>query len=149
MDPLSITVAVGSLLGACTAVTRTVNDLRGKYSRSDTTFSALSAECNIISSTLSQVGRIARSDFTNFSERLEADGAELQRAFQDATDCCDVTLVALGDTLQKCSRQSSQGSLSWKSKARLLFSEQELRERLQTLRSLNTAMSALLSAIQA
>ena len=149
MDPLSIAAGVTSLLGACAAVTRSLNDLRGKYSRSDSTFTAISTECTIISSTLSHVARIAKHDFSNFSDRLAADGAELHGAFQEAIDCCDVTLVALSDTLNKCGRQGSQGLLSWKGKARLLWSEQELRDRLQTLRSLNVAMSALLSAIQA
>ena len=149
MDPLSIAASVTGLLGACAAVTKSLNDVRGKYSRADSTFTAISTECTIISSTLSQVARIAKTDFANFSQRLSTDGAELRQGFQEAIDCCDVTLVALSDTLQKCGKHTSQGLLSWKSKARLLFSEQELRDRLQTLRSLNMAMGALLSAVQA
>ncbi|WPH04577.1 Hypothetical protein R9X50_00746900 [Acrodontium crateriforme] len=149
MDPLSIAVGVSSLLGACAAVTRALQEAKGKYARSENTILAVLVECNIISSTLAQVRQILQSKSTPFTELWASDDVQLHQTFHSAMESCDVTLVALSDLLQKCNQQNSGGGLSWKGKTKLFFSDQEMHERLETLRSLNVAMAALLSAIQA
>ena len=106
--------------------------MRGKSSRADGTISAISAECAIITTTLKQLGRIVKDDATSVSDRLRPDDAVgLQRDLNQAFECCDVTLVALSNTLQKCSSKGIGGSLSWKSKAKFMFNDSELRDRLR------------------
>jgi hypothetical protein len=143
MDPLTIAVSVGSLLAATTTVLRAVNDLRGHYSRGEDTVTAISAECTIIASTLTQIKNLADREPGALKARLE------KVDLQNALDCCDVTIVALGDVLRKCMPKSSKSFSAFKGKANFFFNESELKDRLQTLRGLNQAMSGLITAFQA
>ncbi|OQO14954.1 hypothetical protein B0A48_00336 [Cryoendolithus antarcticus] len=160
MDPLSISVAILSLIGATGKVATTINDIAGKSSRAPSTVTAISAECGIITRTLRHVEHIARTEPSALTFRLAGDGAatsgdpsqdegeeespSLDATMYSALESCDLTIVALSATLQKC-----KGSSSLSRKTKFLLNETELQDRLQSLRGLNQAMTGLLAAVQA
>ena len=152
MDPLTIAVSVSSLLIATARVSSTIHDIAGKASRASTTLTAISAECSIVSSTLSQVENLVKSDPNAINSKLSESVSpnpevpSLEDNLRNALTSCDVTIVALSDTLEKCTAKSGRSFLG---KAKFLWNEQELQERLQTLRGLNQALTGLLAAIQA
>jgi hypothetical protein len=127
MDPLSILGTVTALVGACAAVSKSLNDMRSKYARAEITISAISTECTIMSAALSQVGQIIERDPAGFTSRLHTnDGlvtVPLDLALQGALDSCSVTMAVLNATVQKCSTKNAGGLLSWKSKARYIWKE--------------------------
>ncbi|KAM3414354.1 hypothetical protein BST61_g10999 [Cercospora zeina] len=141
------------LVSSSTArVSNSIHDLAGKANRANTTFNAISAECAIISSTLGQVEHLVKADPTSFTSKLtdaahnDAGVPSLGDNLRHALESCDVTIVALADTVDKCAAKSGRTLLG---KAKFLWNESELAERLQTLRVLNQALTGLLSAIQA
>ena len=152
MDPFSVFVSATGLLGACAGIAKTLNDCRGKYSRADSTVISIAAECTIVSATLSRIGQIAKEDPAGLASRLKTNNSlednQLDANLQGALECCDLTLTALGDTLQKCSVKRPGDLLTWKGKVKYLWNEQELQDRLQMLRHLSQAMAGLLAAIQ-
>ncbi|CAK1367200.1 unnamed protein product [Cercospora beticola] len=152
MDPLSIAVAVSSLAIATARVSNSIHDIAGKANRANTTLTAISAECAIISSTLGQVEHLVKADPTAFSSKLtdaahnDAGVPSLGDNLRNALESCDVTIVALSDTVDRCASKTGRTLLG---KAKFLWNEAELTERLQTLRGLNQALTGLLSATQA
>lgn len=149
MDPLSVAVSVASLLGASAGVIKTISDLKSKYSRAHSTLSAVSVECAVITATLAQFECAVKGDLSGSSRCKALRDLGLAQAIRDAFECCDVTLVALADTLRRYGVGATGRGLSWGSKVRSMFKDQELQDRLQTLRSLNQAMTALFTVMQA
>lgn len=153
MDPLSIAATVLALSGTCVKVSKSLNDMRSKYGRAEVTITAISAECTIMSASLSNVNLLIKRDPESFASMVNArDGEEaipLSLAFESAIDSCNVTMSALQDTLKRCRAKTSVGLLSWKSKAKYLWREEDMKDMLSTLRSLQQSLNFLLTAIQA
>lgn len=153
MDPISTVASLTALVGACATVSKTLNDLRSKYNRAAVTITAISAECIIMSSTFAQLEQLIQDDPQSFNTRLlETPGIgamPLSEAFQSAIDCSAMTMVLLQEVLSKCNAKTSGGVLPWRSKARYIWSEADMRDKLETVRNLRGTIGTFVVVTQA
>ena len=135
MDPLSTVATVSALVGTCATVSKALNDLRSKYSRAGLTISAISTECTIMSTTLSQVGHLIQRDPESFNSKMGtsvgAESVPLDLALQSAIESSTLVMAMMQETLRKCNGKSSGGLLSFRSKARYLWSEADMKDTLE------------------
>lgn len=152
MDPLTILGTVAGLTRTCVGVAQSLNNVRIKYVQASTTLSAVSAECTILSTALCQLGQIIQRDPAGFALRLGADDGQqavpLDTALQSALEGCALTLTALDATVKKYDAKRTSGLLPWKSKAKYIWNEDEIKDLLQTVRGLHQALGFLLTVLQ-
>jgi hypothetical protein len=116
MDPLTIIGTTTGLVVTCVKVANTLNDLRGRYSRSGLTISAISTECTVISAALSQLGRIAQDDPDRLSTRLSVSNGQLAHPLELALDSCTMTMDLLDEEIKKIMASEKGPLLSWRGK---------------------------------
>lgn len=153
MDPLSAVSSVFALVATCSKVSQGLNDICSSYSRANVTISAISTECTIISSTLSQVGQLIQRDPTKFANKSNADVGPgvvpLDVALRNAIDSSDMAMTVLQGTIKKFQTKGSPGVFIWKSKVKFMWNEADMQSSLDNVRRLQQAIGTLLAAIQA
>jgi len=148
MDPLSILGLVGSLVPMCVKITKSLNDVKSKYSQSNATISAIICECSVIATALTHIEKLAKQDPRALASRLDPNTSQLGSSFELALNGCSITLIVLNDEIQKMIGSEKTGFLSWKSKAKYLWNEEGMKDMLTTIRGQQSALHLLVTAIQ-
>lgn len=148
MDPLSILGLVGTLVPMCVKITKSLNDVKTKYSQSNATVSAIITECSVIATALTHIENIAKQDPKGLASRLDPSTSQLGSSFELALNGCSITLLVLNDEVQKIVGPEKAGFLSWKSKAKYMWNEESMKDLLATIRGQQSALHLLVTAIQ-
>jgi hypothetical protein len=144
MDPLTIAASASTLGFAAVKAVIGLCDLRERYKTAGTMIASISSECTVLHLALTQIQRLALADF--FRDRL-ASQPELRDSFELALLSCMQTFSALEDEIRQLSPKQ-EGKDDQFQRLKYLWNEGTMREVLQQLRSQQTAINMLLTAIQ-
>jgi ankyrin repeat protein len=152
LDSSTCVANCARVVNSAITTSQKLNDMRGKYPRAGTTLAALSAECVIMSTGLSKIVRIIQENPDKFSARLEADSdnfidVPLGTALESALDSCQLTVISIGQAIDSHSKRRGP-SLPWQTKPKFVWTDDEMRETLNTMRGLGTSLNFLISIIE-
>jgi hypothetical protein len=149
MDPLSITASVMSVTAGCMKLAKTISDLREKYKHAQTILSALCAESTVICATLSQIQSLILRRPDVFRTQLR-ERPELVATFDVAVTGCMAVFAVLDDEVQKLVAHGVEAAndVGWADKAKFLWNESFMKDLLQQIRGLQSALTLLVQAMQ-
>ena len=147
MDPLSLTVSVLTVTGACLATAKALNGLLGIYKDAQKTIVAICSETSIISASLVQIQSLLIRDAQALTSRFDCRD-ELKATFDTALTGCMVIFSCLDDEVQKLASYANGSETSWVTKAKYLWKEDTMKEYLQQLRGQQTAIMLLIQLLQ-
>jgi hypothetical protein len=148
MDPFSTLCTVTSLVATCAKVGKSLNDVQAKYNRAGLTISAIVSECSVIAAALSEVGQIAKNDPDGLSFRLNASNGQLSSSLELSLSSCSLTMAVLEDEIKKLTTTENLRFLSWKTKVKYVWNEEDMKDLLQSIRGQQSALHLLLTALQ-
>jgi hypothetical protein len=107
---------------------------------------SITSETTVISASLSNLQSLLlrEPDLPN----LLASRPELIAALDASLTGCMVLFSCLDDEMRRINPSSQAGAISWRSKARLVWNRDKLRELLEALRGLQMSMNMLLQLLQ-
>ncbi|ORX96295.1 hypothetical protein BCR34DRAFT_619730 [Clohesyomyces aquaticus] len=147
MDPLTITATVVKLSGTCLSTAKTLYHIRNTYKDAPMYIVSMCSETTVISASLSRLQSILLG--TSALSDLLQSRPDLTFALDAALTGCMVIFSCLDDELSHITAKSSQkGDISWKSKARMVWNRDRLRELLEGLRGLQLSINLLLQLLQ-
>jgi hypothetical protein len=148
MEPLSIAAGVASLVTTCVKTIRSLKAIADTYKSASLTISAITSECSIISTALSQIQYLFLHNLDSLTLRLDSQ-SQLHAAFETALTGCSVTLAALDGELQKLAEgQRVTGESSRLVRLKYMWNEDIMKELLQHLRGQHGGINLLLTALQ-
>ncbi|KAF2813324.1 uncharacterized protein BDZ99DRAFT_253794 [Mytilinidion resinicola] len=146
MDPLTITTTVIKVSSACLSTAKMLYEVRAKYKDAPMYIVSITSETTVISASLSSVQSLLlrEPDLPN----LLASRPELIAALDAALTGCMVLFSCLDDEMSHITASSQPGAISWRSKARMVWNRDKLRELLEALRGLQMSMNMLIQLLQ-
>jgi hypothetical protein len=148
MDPLSIATGAASLTTACVKSIRSLKAIANTYKSASLTILAISSECSVISTALSQIQNLFLHNPDSLKLQLGLQN-QLHAAIETALTGCSVTLAALDDELQKLAEgQTVTGESSRLVRLKYMWNEDIMKELLQNLRGQHGGLNLLLTALQ-
>ena len=150
-DPLSVTVGILQVTTVCVSTVKALESLRTRYQNAGITISALCTESMLVSASLSQI----QSMFLQNNEALAVhlrSRPELSSTLDTALTGCTVVYKCLDSEIQKLSVDTHdyvhQSRINWKTKVRLLWNEDTMKEYLSHIRGQQAALTLLIQGLQ-
>lgn len=148
MDPLSIPMAVITLIGTSVEIARATNHLHDKYKHAQLTIASISLECSIISTSLTCIQQHMQRA-SDSADRQISDSSDLREVFSYALTGCNILFEALVDEIDRLLQGASDdGKLGWKTRSRYIWKEGTMNDLLGQLRGQQTALTSLMQALQ-
>ena len=148
MDPLTICVTVAGLVKTCGTAATTCNGLLGRYKNALEILVSIRTECTAIKTTLSFVERLVKRDTKLLSSQLDA-YSPLSETLDVALSGCAFTFSILDIELQKLyDSGKNHDGYKWKDKVRYLWDEDRVKNILDHMRGLQSAVNLVLTALQ-
>ncbi|MCJ1284978.1 hypothetical protein MMC26_004315 [Xylographa opegraphella] len=145
MDPLSMTVAITSLVMKCASIVKAAQDVRGRYKAATLTISSIATECVTVSTALSHLQNLAINDGS-----VDAD---VVNTLETVVIGCTLTISVLEEYIlelitDKKVSNSADITSKWTTKVKFLWNEVEMRELLQQLRGHQASITLLLTVLR-
>jgi len=149
MDPLSIAGGVLSLVSSGFKISRSLNTLRNKYKSAPATLSALSVECSVTCAALYQIQDLLTSR-PEFLTSQSDSRSMLTDMFELALLGCAATFSVLDEELTKVEYDGKKGvfKVGFKSRLKLIWNEDTLKELLQQMRDQRSSIGFLIETVQ-
>ncbi|KAI9780330.1 MAG: hypothetical protein M1839_006753 [Geoglossum umbratile] len=148
MDLLSITTATVSLTFTFAKITKCFLVIRDTHKSASITVTAMIAECNMISTSLSQIPSLVLKNPVALSSRLALQ-SNLVASFEDSLIACQLTLSVIeGELEYVVGGEQGVGSLGFKARAKFVWKEYTMITLLGQLRGQQAAIGVLVSILQ-
>lgn len=131
---------------ACLSTAKTLYDVRAKYKDAPMYIVSICSETTVISASLSKVQNLLLRE-PDLPDLL-AMRPELIAALDAALTGCMVLFSCLDDEMSRVTPASQAGPISWRSKARMVWNRDKLKELLEALRGVQMSMSLLIQLLQ-
>ena len=157
MDPLSITAAVTSLLGASAKATLGLYDIYGKWKMASLTIKMMASECKVTEAALTELQAILLQRegvlMSSMGNGAPAGSPALPSfiisAFESAICSSAMTMSVLNDDIDKMLKNiRPDGTISARTSIRYLLDEASQQQLLQQIYRLQTGINLLFSTMQ-
>ncbi|KAF4631118.1 hypothetical protein G7Y89_g7015 [Cudoniella acicularis] len=148
MDPFSIAISVGSIVGTCLTVVKKLKDVHDKFKAVPQVVTSLHSEARITGVTLSHLQSILLGDADTIPSRALLE-TEVLSAVDIALVGCSVTLSCLEDEIRSLvAKLDGDHDLGFTERAGFVFNDDKFKELLLQLRGQCGAISFLLQGLQ-
>jgi hypothetical protein len=144
MDPASISGGAVAAARICLLAGQGLYNLRDRYRHASNTIGAICAESDTIAASLGRIQQMADNNAYGIGRQLK-DAPRLRDVLDDSLVSC--TLIY--SRLDKEVKRLQQGTMTRWGKTRfVMWSEDTMKDLLQSIRAQNTAMTMLLQCLQ-
>ena len=148
MDPLTICATVASLVKTCGTAVTTCNGLLNKYKNAPDLLASIRTECTTIKMTLSYIDWLVKRDTDLLSSQLK-DHGPLAETFEVALTGYATTFSLLDAELQQLyNGNQDDKAYKWKDKMRYMWDENHVKDLLNHMRGLRSAVNLVVAALQ-
>jgi hypothetical protein len=154
MDPLSVTASVLQITTACLKTVKTLDALRQRFQNARTTIAALCSESILVSAALSNVQGLFLANNDALTVYLRG-RPELASALDIALTGCAVVYACLEEEIRKLDvdpqtegRDGWARQPGWRTRGRLLWNEETMKEYLGQIRGQQAALTLLIQGLQ-
>ncbi|MCJ1402608.1 hypothetical protein MMC11_005828 [Xylographa trunciseda] len=146
MDPLSMTVAISSLVMTCASIVKAAQDVRGRYKAATLTISSIAAECVAVSTALSLLQNLSISGNGSVD-------ADVVNTLETVVIGCTLTISVLHEYILELITdnnvlKSADAKSKWRTKVKFLWNEVEMKELLLQLRGHQSSITLLLTVLR-
>ncbi|KAJ9642073.1 hypothetical protein H2199_005288 [Coniosporium tulheliwenetii] len=147
-DPPSVTAGVVGITAICLKTAKALRNLTSKYEDAAITIAAIISESTIISASLSKIQSLLLDTSDAFTGGLNA-RSELHATFDTALIGCIVVFSCLENEVKQLSLHAEHAhSVDWKSKAKAVWKDDQMKELLESLRGQQNALTLLMQGLQ-
>lgn len=147
-DPVSISVAVVSLVTSATKAAKTCNTLCDKYKDAPFSLTSVHIECLTTKASLSMVDMLMKRNPSLMKSRLEADTPLAENIDVVLTGCCLTFALAEIEINKLTAIDKDSVIRSWKDKCRAVWQEDRMVMLLDRMRGIRDAVNLLLTVLQ-
>jgi hypothetical protein len=151
VEPIGLIGTVFGVIGLSAQVAKQLNDIRSQYKFANSTLSAISSECNVISAALQQIQALVTQQRGEVSSKL-GPNSSMSNAFDTALQGCEATLTVLDLECAKLGAEMRKGGVSLlmsrSVKLKFVWKESTMKDLLLQLRSQHAALNLLITTFQ-
>jgi hypothetical protein len=144
MAPQSITSGFASVVALCLKSSIGLDSLCSKFQNAEVTLAALSSECTVISTSLTEMQMLL------LQNPVVRNRPDLLDIFDNGLTGCMLLFTCLEQEIRKLSlpNSNSQVKIPWISKAKIVWNEATMKEYLSQIRGQQSTLSFLIQLLQ-